>query len=215
MFAATPETTMIRYARTVLTASTYLVSVLLVPLLLEEKYKQTCTYILPAIALLFWGALSVTNYREYTPRHVEARWDGALWIASAALYALLHLITASRGACIFFTVFGAPAVAFTAAYVTVGRFYSERITEEMKYPYMRERNAAADAARIKWLKQLGLNALYIALMVVVTFGFFAFLNEGLMVTAGNKSREPYLAIYSVMTGFAMYAAVVLRGEIDD
>lgn len=215
MFASTTETTAIRYARNVLTASTYLACVLLIPLLLEEKYKQTCTYVLPAIALLFWGALSVTNYRPYIPRHVEARWDAGLWIASAALYALLHLITAGRGACIFFTVFGAPAVAFAAAYITIGRFYSERLAKEEMYPYLRERNAAADAARIKWLKQLGLNALYIALLVGVTFGLIAFLNEAMMVTGGNTSREKYLFLYSVMTVSAMYSAGVVRGEIDD
>ena len=213
MFASTPETTAIRYARNVLTASTYLVSVLLIPLLLEEKYKQTCTYILPAIALLFWGALSVTNYRPYITRHVEARWDAGLWVAAAALYALLHLITAGRGACIFFTVFGAPAIAFTAAYITIGS--SERLAKEKMYPHLREHNAALNAARIKWLKQLGLNALYVALLVVVTFGLIAFLNEAMMVTGGNNSREKYLFLYSVMTVTAMYSAGVVRGEIDD
>jgi hypothetical protein len=214
MFTATPETTAMPYPlEKVLTASTYLVGVLLFPLLLEEKYNQTCTYILPPIALLFWGALSVTNYRKYTPRHVEVRWDAGLWIASAALYALLHLITASRGACMLFTVFGAPAIAFTAAYITVGR--SARLAKEEKYPHLRERNATLNAARIKWLKQLGLNAFYIALLVVAAIGFFLFLNEVMMITGGNNSREKYVFLYGVMTVVTMYSAVVVRGEIDD
>ncbi len=215
MFSAIPETTTIHYARKALAISTYLMCVFLVPLLLEEKYKQTFTYILPAVSLLSWGALSLTNYRPYAPCHVKARWDGALWIASATLYAALHLITASRASCMLFTVFGAPAVALTAAYLTVGRFYSERLAKEEMYPHLRERNAEADAARIAWLKQLGLNALYVALIVVVTFSFLLFLHEGLKATAGNNSREKYVALYAVLIAFAMHSAGMVRDMIVD
>lgn len=216
MFSSTPETTAIHYARKALTVGGYFAAVLFVPLMLEEKYKHTCTYLLPVIALLSWGICGIVSYRPYAPSHVQARWDGAVWVVATVLYAALHICAAlhiytlSRGACAFFTVFGAPAITLTAGYAAVGRFYNERLADEAAHPHMRERNAAADAARIAELKKIGLLGLEIIMAAAATMATFALLNETMKASARGYTNMNNWILCAMPTALFYYFTVQLN-----
>lgn len=193
MFSPAPETTFVHYARSTLSVAGHLVGILLVPLMLKEKYEHTCTYLVPVVALLTWGIFSIASYRQYAPSHVKARWDAVVWAAAVAVYALLHATAPSRGFCVLFTVFGAPAIAFTAGYAAVGRFYNERLDDEARHPYMRERNAAEDAKRAANIKKIALHGFEVLLLVATTFATFYLLNESLRALANNNANPKHLA----------------------
>lgn len=210
MFSSTPETTAIHYARKALIVGGYFAAVLFVPLMLEEKYKHTCTYLLPAIALLSWGICGIVSYRPYAPSHVQARWDAAVWVAAALLYAAARITAVSHGVSVLFTVFGAPAIALTAGYAAVGRFYNERLANEAANPHIREHNAAADAARLAQLKKIGFLAIEVVMLVATTFATIALLHETMKASARGYTNMNNWILCAMPMGLFLYFSVQLN-----
>ena len=187
-------------------------------LMLRQKYQHDAQWVSAAFMLAAWGTITISMWREYAPRDIIARWDGYWLTASPFFYAIIRYLETGNTFTVFFSIFGAPALAITLGYFIIGRHYNERNTDLARYPHMAVHYERKDAENRAWWCEVGKNACILVGMCILCNAFSLF-----MLTYGFRwlfifvgYYLPKLALAAIILfpiGAAFYAGWV--GWVDE